>query len=178
MGWTSIDLRIEMNTAESANNAVEIIKNYATANASAYLGFNVEQFINDVSVVDNTVIIDDSYSIGCSEYFEFIPVMCKAIAEANPTTPFNGKAFATSGYSEDVIHEISFNKTTLHVTSLYFAEGDDYCCADEDCHAFICTYEDSANGKTFVCPECGKEYTFEELDGELPDIEEHVWVIA
>ena len=54
MGCSNIRLRIEMNTVESANNAVEIIKNFATENTSVYLSLSADRFTNDVRVTDNT----------------------------------------------------------------------------------------------------------------------------
>ena len=103
MGCSNIRLRIEMNTVESANNAVEIIKNFATDNTSDYLSLSADRFINDVRVTDDTVIIDDSYAIGCSEYFEFIPMLVDLKLESQ-TIPFENTWHGTDR-DPDGVHD-------------------------------------------------------------------------
>jgi hypothetical protein len=89
MGWTSNDLRIEMMNNEAAKNAAEAIKNYIAENAAVYETVNMENLMADLTVEDNAVVLEDSYSMHGWNYMTFVPEICKMLAA---TASFKGDA--------------------------------------------------------------------------------------
>ena len=90
MGWTSNDLRIEMMNNEAAKNAAKAIKNFATANAANYDTLNMDNFMSDLTVEGNSVVLDGSYAMHGWDYMNFVPEICKMIAA---TESFEGNAW-------------------------------------------------------------------------------------
>lgn len=177
MGWTYNEMKIEMKNAKEAEKAIEIIKEFMIANSTESM--NVELFNESIYVDERTIMVEESYSMRCTDHFELIPLMCKAIAEANPSGAFKGTAYASSSYPDDTLHQFSFKDNTLEINSWYFPNGDMYYCPDEDCCGFVCHYEDfeADEDGVFVCEECGTEYKFSELEGDLPEIIKKTYII-
>ena len=172
MGWTSNDLRIEMMNAEAAEAAVEAIKNYATANASKYNSLNMANLMNDLDVDGMAIVLEDSYSMHCAEYLEFIPEICKLIAEIGT---FSGSAFMTSGYGDEGDFEFSCDGDTIRLKSVYYPNGFcEYLCCEE-CGEDVVLFEEYEEGKIYICPDCGEEIDLSEAYEEhKPEINEIV----
>lgn len=176
MSWTYNTLKIVMRNADAAKDAANVIKAFVKDNTAAYPCMNADRFVEDLKVVNNAVVVDESFSVDCDEYFALVPIMCKALAEVDAAATFAGYANAHGEY-EDTYHTITFFDNTLIVTSKYFPEGDGYYCPNEDCGEFVGHYEDFDENGTFVCQDCGTEYTMEQLKGVLPTVTKNTWTI-
>ena len=179
MGWTSTNIKVEMMNEQAAINAAEAIKNYAFANAERFSSMNADTLADDLTVEGNRIILDDSYFIHGWDFLELIPELCKVMAELDSSASFSGCAGYSSGYGDDGEADFTFVNHTLTCKTLFFEDGNCFWCPDdEECGAIVCIYEDLIANETFICPECGKEYTADELIGTRPQITEVAIEIA
>lgn len=172
MGWTSNDLRIEMENAKTAATAAEAIKNYASEHVADYQSAMLERLMSDLTVKDNEVILQDSYFMHGFDYLEFVPEICKLIATIGT---FKGEAFFISGYGDEGSSMFSSDGNTLTLKTVYYPNGYyEYLCCDE-CGEDVIPFEEYEEGKKYICPECGEEIDLSEFYKEhLPEIEELV----
>ena len=167
MGWTSNDLRIEMMNNEAAKNAAEAIKNYIAENAAVYETVNMENLMADLTVEDNAVVLEDSYSMHGRNYMTFVPEICKIIAA---TDSFEGKAYYCSGYGDEGNFEFSCENGVLKMRSVNYPNGycSHLCC--EECGMDVVAIDEYEAGKIYICPECGEEIDLSEAFEEYSPV--------
>ena len=167
MGWTSNDLRIEMMNNEAAKNAAEAIKNFATANAANYDTLNMDNFMSDLTVEGNSVVLDGSYAMHGWDYMNFVPEICKMIAA---TESFEGNAEYCSGYGDEGNFEFSCENGVLKMRSVSYPNGycSHLCC--EECGMDVVAIDEYEAGKIYICPECGEEIDLSEAFEEYSPV--------
>ena len=175
MGWTSNDLRIEMKSIEAAQAAVEAIRNYVNANASKYESLNTANLMADLSAKNTAVVLYDSYSMHGFDYIEFVPEICKLIAEIGI---FSGNAAFLSGYGDEGEFEFSYDGNTISLKSIYYPNGycESLCC--EKCGMDLVSIDEYEEGEIYICPECGEEIDlFDAYEEYKPEIKEITIII-
>ena len=178
--YYATDLKIEMENEVKANEALKVIKKFASQVDGRFERLSVyfadeARVAKDIKIKDSTIIMDCSPVFTDNE-LDIIPDLYKAIAQNNPCGKFTSHLFYDCGYTEFDC-DVTFEEHTLTYHSEYFPDTDAYYCLDEDCHEFMAHYEDLINNKTFTCPNCGKVYTADELAGERPEITNETWYI-
>lgn len=171
--YYATDLKIEMENEVKANEALKVINSFLSQIEDEY--DYVKELTKDLSIIGNSVMVIESHVLDDASLF-IVPEIFKIIAQNNPLTSFKGYV----DYYCDCTNfssEATFEKRTLKYHSIYFPDGTDYFCPDEDCGEWLANYEELMENKTFTCPNCGKVYTADELAGERPEITNETWYI-
>ena len=175
MSYTMNELRIEMKNAYIAEIAADAVRNYVNNNSSTYESMAPSTLMQDLSIDGNAVVLNGSFSMRGWDYMVFVPEICKAIATLNAVESFIGTASCESGYNDFGSVQMNYENSTLHIKSVYFPEGDEFLCPEDGC--FVCRYEDLTENGTYICEECGEEFSAEDLIGEMPEIMENTFEI-
>ena len=167
------NLKIEMENKVKANETLKAIKEFLSQIDEKY--DCVKKLSNELMVKKNILVAEESYAF-YDEMLAVLPELFKVIAQNDSCGKFTSHVYY-DGCCTEFYCDVNFEEHTLTYHSEYFPDTDAYYCPDGDCHEFMAHYEDLINNKTFTCPECGKVYTADELDGERPEITDETWYI-
>ncbi len=159
------NIKIEMENKEIAMKAVEEAKRVVRESKEK----NVPSFIEDIVTSGNEVIVENSCTLDSDEYNNLVPLVYKAIASMNEVNCFEAISNYVScncGYEANI--KASYENETLTIKSIEAEDFNGYC---EDCGEIIVHYEDYDPNETYICKDCGKALTEEELFPEgLPEV--------
>ena len=167
------NMKITMETKDQAVKAVEIIRELASKKTSE--DACIDNFIKDIKVKENMVMVDDSCSIHSGTFEDLPAEIFKALA-AITEKDFSAHAWHYScncGHQASV--DASRRKNKVKVKTIIAPNGNGWC---EECGEMIVPYDEYDPKATYYCPVCGKEIDHKELfDGDIPTTVKETFVI-
>ena len=156
------NMTIEMENYEIAIKAAEIaIAAIKKDNAYKNDEHNVSRFINDINVNEGTITVNDSCTLDSWEFDQLIPLMIKAIAATDEVKTFNARTeYLSCNCGYEAYCDADYGKGTLTIESC--ASESFYGDCDE-CGEFEIYYKDYDPNKSYICEDCGKVLTEEDL---------------
>lgn len=168
MSESRTNLRIKMENATIAKEAVKVIESlYETQNIDA---MRADYFIKDLRINDSDVILEESISLLEDEFEGTMELIFKSIAEMEAVKEFSATAsWWTTACGDEFKEEVSYGNNELIIESTF---GEDFFGWCEECGEQVVHFSGEDLEEEYICRECGKKHTLEELfpDG-LPTTE-------
>lgn len=155
------NIKIEMENNEIAVGAVKGAKEALKQNKLFKESSNVHRFINDIKVCEGSIVAEESCSLDSWEYENLIPMMLKAIAAIDEVKTFKANTYHYScncGYQ--AYCNANYERGKLRIEA---CAAEDFYGSCDECGEFEIFYEDYDPNKTYICEECGKVLTEEDL---------------